>query len=108
MADDLGQICALINRNHSVKQYSPECTYLCRQNILVVDDENLNLVVLYSLLSSFGLKPIVCNSGAQAVGIFKQKLQATCCANKFDLVLTDLQMPDTDGLMVAREIRATE
>ena len=106
--DDLHHICSRISHNFSVKQYSCECSYICHHNILIVDDENMNLVILYSLLSSFGLKPIVCNTGDQAVSIFKQKLQAKCCANKFDLVLTDLQMPETDGIKLAKEIRATE
>lgn len=54
----------------SLKILSNKCSYLCSMNIIVVDDENLNLGIVFSLLATFGIFPIVCNNGEQAFKIF--------------------------------------
>ena len=59
-------------------------------NILVVDDENMNLVIVFSLIATLGLFPIVCNTGEQAFKVFRHKLNAKCCSSKIELVLTDI------------------
>ena len=40
--------------------------------------------------------------------LFKQRLLNKCCARKFDLVLTDIQMPEMDGFQVAANIKQFE
>lgn len=68
----------------------------------------MNLITLYGMLQGFGIKPVVADSGKQAVRYFKEKFTATCCTNKFELVLTDINMPEMDGIRVAECIRAIE
>ena len=58
--------------------------------MLLVDDENMNLGVTYSLLATQKIHAIVCESGSQALKIFEHKLLAKCCASKIDLVMTDI------------------
>jgi len=60
---DLDVICKKVRQHNTVRQFTGNCTYLCHHNILIVDDENMNLVLLYGLIASFGLHPIVCSSG---------------------------------------------
>jgi len=67
-----------------------------RHNILVVDDEELirNLVVTF--LSKLGHSCITANNGVDALN----KMRAI----KFDAVITDIKMPEMDGIILTREI----
>lgn len=64
--------------------------------LLVEDDENLNKTVeIY--LKSDGFELVTCFDGIQAL----EKLQI----ESFDLVLTDIMMPNLDGFALAEKIR---
>ena len=67
-----------------------------RYTILVVDDEELirNLVVTF--LSKLGHSCITANNGNDALNKMR--------GNKFDAVITDIKMPEMDGIMLTREI----
>ncbi len=67
-----------------------------RLKILVVDDEELirNLVVTF--LSRVGHSCITANNGVDALNKMK--------ANKFDAIITDIKMPEMDGIFLVREI----
>lgn len=70
------------------------CSELCSANILLIDDDRLNLMALEGILSyNFHLKTISCDRGQDALEIFQKNLLSTCCASKFNLVLTDISMP---------------
>ncbi len=66
--------------------------------ILVVDDEEIILEMVAIALTDRGFEPILCSSGADALGIFRE--------TKPDLVLLDIQLPAKDGIEICREIRA--
>lgn len=68
-----------------------------RLTILVVDDEELirNLVVTF--LSRVGHLCVTANNGVDALNKMK--------ANKFDAVVTDIKMPEMDGIFLVREIK---
>lgn len=69
----------------------------------------MNLIALEGMLIySFGLQSVSCQSGSQALELFQRKLRSTCCSNKFQLVLTDLEMPEMDGFRATELIKATE
>ncbi len=63
---------------------------------LIVDDNDTNRSILDVQLKAWGLSPVAVSSGPAAL----EKL----AKDKFDVVLLDLQMPDMDGIEVAREI----
>ena len=69
------------------------------KHILVVDDESQITRVLRTLLSSHGYDIRVANDGETALEIMKDWTP--------DLVITDLAMPNMDGLELCRRLRTT-
>ena len=67
-------------------------------NILVVDDEPQITRVLKTTLTSLGYGTRIAGDGDEAVQIMKEWTP--------DLVITDLRMPNMDGLALCRHIRA--
>jgi len=70
---------------------------LVSRTALIVDDHMTNRRILEIQLKTWGMKPTSASSGA--AGLRKVAEQ------NFDVVLIDFQMPEMDGIMVAREIR---
>ena len=68
------------------------------RHVLVVDDEPALAAVLQRLLESEGHTVTTCNGGAEALERFDPE--------QHELVMTDLGMPDLNGLEVAAAIRA--
>lgn len=68
-----------------------------RRRVLLVEDEDMVRKVLTRMLSSRGFDVRAAASGAEAMSIFDARGE-----NEFDLLVTDLMMPDGGGLMVAR------
>lgn len=66
--------------------------------ILIVDDERQITRVLRTSLQSSGYEVSVANNGMEAFNLFKSAAP--------DLVITDLSMPEMDGLELTRAIRA--
>lgn len=67
--------------------------------VLVVDDQELNLKVMIRLLELVGVSPESAISGESALKMLKQK--------KYDLVITDINMPIMDGIELLSEIKVT-
>ena len=68
------------------------------KKVLLVDDNSTNRSILKKQLEQWKLIPTVATSGEEALAILAQSAD-------FDLVLTDMQMPDMDGLQLARHIK---
>ncbi|HEU4598005.1 MAG TPA: GAF domain-containing protein [Pyrinomonadaceae bacterium] len=66
-------------------------------SILVVDDEETVRETLAEMIQSLGHRATVVGGGAAALALLD--------GAAFDLVFTDLSMPEMDGIEVAREIR---
>ena len=66
--------------------------------LLAVDDNATNLLVLDQLLSSLGHHVAKALSGAQALEVL--------ASQSFDLVLTDIQMPEMTGTELLKRLRA--
>ncbi len=66
--------------------------------ILVVDDELEMLDILRQVLAAAGYRVVTAGNGREA--------SAELAREKFDLVLTDLLMPERDGTEVIGELRA--
>ncbi|GBD99697.1 transcriptional regulatory protein ZraR [bacterium BMS3Abin07] len=69
-----------------------------KKKILVIDDEAIVRVSCQRVLTPEGYDVIVTSKGSDAIEILEK--------DKFDLVLTDLKMPDMDGLEVLKKIKS--
>ena len=65
--------------------------------ILAVDDDNISLDVIEGYLKSFNFAVVTASSGFQALELLKQR--------EFDLIVSDLRMPDIDGIELLEEMR---
>lgn len=68
--------------------------------ILIVDDAEFLRVRISKMLVGDGFEVIEADNGLKAIEAFK--------ANKPDLVLMDITMPEMDGLTALKEIRAID
>ena len=71
-----------------------------RARILVVDDEDQVVQIFRDLLTQQGYEVVSCGNGDDAI--------ARVTTQKFDLVLTDINLPGTDGLEVVRAAKAAD
>lgn len=69
-------------------------------SILVVDDELLIRDLLYDFFSGQGWQIAVAENSEKALKILHDK--------KVDLVLTDIKMPELDGLQLAAKLKETD
>jgi CheY-like chemotaxis protein len=68
------------------------------EHILVVDDEKLIIELESRMLTRLGYHVTTCRNGSEALTVFKEKPE------DFDLVITDLNMPNMTGDQLARRI----
>jgi len=68
------------------------------KNILIVDDNATNLKVLRAQLEVWNLNTTSTHSAAEALELLK-------AGNPFDMIITDMQMPEMDGLTFTRVIK---
>jgi CheY-like chemotaxis protein len=69
-------------------------------SVLVVEDNAVNQLVARSMVELLGHKVDVAESGVAALG--------RVAAKSYDIILTDLMMPEMDGVETAQRIRQTE
>jgi CheY-like chemotaxis protein len=67
-----------------------------KYNILVVDDEELIRNLVVTALSELGHSWVTAKDGNDALNKMKE--------NKFDAIITDIDMPNMDGIILTREI----
>src|SRR3989454_1153645 len=70
---------------------------MVQERILVVDDDEGLLRLLTMRLSAMGFDVTTCTTCEEALAVAKREV--------FDLALTDLRLPDRDGLTVLEELR---
>ncbi|MEM7030847.1 MAG: response regulator, partial [Chloroflexota bacterium] len=68
------------------------------KRVLIIDDNMTNRLILLQQCQSWGMMPIAVMSGGEALSLLEQ-------GNLFDLIITDMCMPDMDGLAVTRQIQ---
>ncbi|RAW03479.1 hybrid sensor histidine kinase/response regulator [Pseudochryseolinea flava] len=67
------------------------------KSILVVDDNNTNRTILKNQLEHWKFRTTLAASASEAVTLMNQL--------HFDLVITDMQMPEVNGLQLAQNVR---
>ncbi len=72
-------------------------------HVLVVDDSPLARAILIDAMHGLPIRIDEAGNGHEALAAIKH---AERCADPYALVLTDLQMPDLDGIALTRQIRA--
>ncbi|TDD98033.1 hybrid sensor histidine kinase/response regulator [Flavobacterium cellulosilyticum] len=68
------------------------------KKVLVVDDNTTNLNILKSQLEMWNLTPVLASSGKEALEIIDN-------GGKFQLIITDMNMPKMDGAELAEAMR---
>lgn len=67
-------------------------------SLLIVEDDDANALVASSLLGAAGHRTVVARNGEQAL--------AAVAGDDFDLIFSDMNLPDINGLALARTIKA--
>jgi len=77
---------------------SAEQPLLAGRRVLIVDDNPTNRYILSRQLAQWGLVTLDAESGLEALSLVRR-------GEPFDLAILDMQMPEMDGVMLAREMR---
>jgi signal transduction histidine kinase/CheY-like chemotaxis protein/ligand-binding sensor domain-containing protein len=88
------------SRPYSEMQLLPGIAQIEGKRILVVDDNHTNLVILKSQLEHWKLQTVTCTSAKEALNVLAED-------SGFNMVISDMAMPDMDGAELARAIRAS-
>ena len=83
-----------------IREYKPSKGYfpLHGRHVLIIDDNETNLQILSSQVSRLGMQA--------DVGISAQEALEALSLRTYDLLITDMQMPDTDGFELIKLVRA--
>ncbi|QRR00594.1 response regulator [Dyadobacter sandarakinus] len=68
------------------------------KRVLIVDDNATNRAILKRQMENWKLEPVLASSGPEGLGVLFND-------HHIDLVITDMQMPEMDGVMLGNNIR---
>jgi CheY-like chemotaxis protein/anti-sigma regulatory factor (Ser/Thr protein kinase) len=71
-----------------------------KERVLFVDDEEAAITAMKKILARLGYTSTTSNRSRDALNIFKEN------PDGFDLLITDMTMPEVTGLQLVREVRA--
>jgi PAS domain S-box-containing protein len=74
---------------------------LAGKRVLIVDDNATNRRILQECVHRWGMEPLLTGTAAQALDALRQARDA---GRDYDLVLSDVHMPDVDGFALAEKV----
>jgi signal transduction histidine kinase/CheY-like chemotaxis protein len=72
------------------------------QKVLVIDDNHTNCNLMQNIFHYLRINCQICYSGPEALKIIEQAISGN---QWFDLIITDHQMPEMDGIALVKEIK---
>ncbi len=85
------------SREEVTDNFNKSLTPTPEKSVLIVDDNATNRKVLTLQCEYWGIKATTAESGKKALCLLEK--------NRYDVGILDMQMPEMDGIMLAREIR---
>lgn len=85
------------NENKKEGNIEINTEFLKGKKILIVDDDKMQLSLMEALFSNYPIELITENDATKVVRLIE--------SNKFDLILTDIQMPKKSGFVLIQRIR---
>jgi signal transduction histidine kinase/CheY-like chemotaxis protein/HPt (histidine-containing phosphotransfer) domain-containing protein len=89
-----------VEKPEDVQTQGMDRPHLAGVRVLLAEDHPVNRTVVVRLLGNQGASVVAAANGREALERWSKE--------RFDILLLDLEMPEIDGLGVAREIRARE
>lgn len=93
---------SLERQPQSVESLRPSWEILKGRRVLIIDDHRTNRIILEHQLRTRGMECVTAPNGREALTILTTSLRQ---GRKFDLAVLDMNMPDMDGLELARRIK---
>ena len=94
-----GTTTKVVNREYNEERQMKFQSILKDKRILLVEDNDINQLVANDILEQAGLRVTIASNGEEAIKYVR--------ANKFDVVLMDVQMPIMDGYKATEILRET-
>jgi two-component system, sensor histidine kinase and response regulator len=82
------------------KDWKPEADVMTGLRVLVVDDNATNREIMSRYARSWNMRATCASGGEEALKL----LRDSAVDDPYELIVLDMQMPEMDGLMLAREI----
>lgn len=94
------------SKEEESKEHSDgKCEKCSGNEILISDDGLFNLMMLQQMLQQeFDLKADEAQDGLIEIEMYQKNLSKTCCDSRYRLILTDINMPNLDGLEAAVQV----
>jgi CheY-like chemotaxis protein len=93
---------SLVLQKQKVTNHTANIPEIGGLNVLVVDDNETSRMILHHELTSWRIDHCITSGATEALANLHS---ATQCGRPFTLAILDMQMPDIDGIMLARMIR---
>src|SRR5690606_32004781 len=87
----------IVNTEQMGETQSIDLNVIKDKRILIVDDNRMNRLLLKVIFDKWGIEYDEAEDGIEALKLF--------LLNKYHVILTDMQMPNMDGLSLAKEVR---
>jgi len=96
-----------LKKSRQIEEENKTCC--SKAEVLLVDDVLFNLLPLKAIIESkYKRKCDEAVNGLIAVRMYNRNMTKTCCDVRYQVIFTDIQMPEMDGISEAKQIQADE